>query len=70
MQLEETRHIFEADARNFSRVTAKGDANPLGAEMLLQGVALIDAIQLSCSDPEAAKKELEKIAAKLKALSE
>jgi hypothetical protein len=35
-----------------------------------QGVALIDVIQLSCSDPEVAKKELEKIAAKLKALSE
>jgi hypothetical protein len=48
----------------------KGDANPLGAEMLLQGVALVDSIQLSCSDPEAAKKEQEKIDAKLKALSE
>jgi hypothetical protein len=69
-QLDGARRTIEADANNFSRDTAKGKANPLGAEMLRQGVALIDAIQQSCSDPEAAKKSLAEIAVKLKALSE
>lgn len=42
-QLDGARRTLEADANNFSRDTAKGKANPLGAEMLRQGVALIDA---------------------------
>jgi hypothetical protein len=69
-QLDGARRTLEADANKFSRDTAKGKANPLGAEMLRQGVALIDAIQQSCSDPEAAKKSLAEIAVKLKTLSE